>query len=98
MRAGRVYIRYSAGAVTWLARPTGISAAHMLCTASVAAREGRRGIAITDTIAAAIAAVGRIGRIPVARLVREPPSVVNINRSDFDRSVVDHILHVPAVI
>ena len=43
MRAGRVYIRYSAGAVTWLARPTGISAAHIPCTASVAAREDRRG-------------------------------------------------------
>ena len=43
MRAGRVYIRYSAGAVTWLARPTGISAAHIPCTASVGAREDRRG-------------------------------------------------------
>ena len=43
VRAGRVYIRCSAGAVTWLARPTGISAAHIPCTASVAAREDRRG-------------------------------------------------------
>jgi hypothetical protein len=43
VRAGRVYIRCSAGAVTWLARPTGISAAHRPCTASVAAREGQRG-------------------------------------------------------
>ena len=43
MRAGRVYIRRSAGAVTRLERPTGISAAHMPCTASLAAREGWRG-------------------------------------------------------
>jgi hypothetical protein len=42
VRAGRVYIRCSAGVVTWLARPTGISAAHMPCIASVAAREGWR--------------------------------------------------------
>jgi hypothetical protein len=41
VRAVRVYNRCSA--VTWLARPTGISAAYGPCTASVAARKGRRG-------------------------------------------------------
>ena len=98
VRAGIICIRRSGGAVTWLARPTRISAAHMPCTSSVAAREGRRGNRQHryDRFGNCCSSEDRTHS---RRSSSSRASISSKHQSlRLDRSVVDHILHVPAVI